>query len=586
MDEQFQVEQQKSLREYLDAFGRRKWPMLLTMMVLFAGCAVAAIVMPPVYRSTATILIEEQEIPQDLVRTTISSYADQRIQVISQQVMTRANLTRIVDKYDLYPRDRNKQTSEEIVSRMRRDIKLEMVNADVIDRRSGAKTNAMIAFKLSYESESGDRAQKVANELTSLYLNENLQLRQQKTADTSKFLAEEAARLEASIVGIEDKLARFKSKNVGRLPDLAQVNMQMRDRTEGELLEIDRRLSGLEERRFYLESQLAQIKPNSPIVSASGERIPDPEDRLRTLRAQYAASSGIYSQRHPDMVRMRQQMEALEREGGSSAADGGEEQKQLVKLQGEVTAMRDRYSDEHPDVLKLKARIAALERQIENPPAAPARAKPQKPENPTYIALQVQLESIKVDARSLQSQRASLRQRLDDLDRRIAQTPSVERDYLDLARDRENAVARYREIKGKLMDAEIAQELEKDRKSERFSLIDPPVMPQKPVSPNRPLILLMGAVLALAGGGASVGVLEALDKSVHNARELSAVAPLPLLSVIPYIGTPDEAQRSRARNYALAGGAVAVVMALLAGLHLLWMPLDTFWFALLRRFDL
>lgn len=573
---------QKSLRDYLDALARRKAGMLLVAALVMAGAVVVAYVLPPVWRSTATILIEEQEIPQDLVRTTISSYADQRIQVISQQVMTRANLMQIIQKYDLYRTERRYETSEEVLARMRKDIKLDLVNADVIDRRSGNRTAATIAFTLAFDGETSDKAQKVANELTSLYLNENLEIRKQKAAETSSFLAEEAERLSHSIGEIEARLAEFKHRNMDRLPELAQLNMQMRERTEAEKLDVDRQIASLDERRFYLQAQLAQIKPNTPIISASGERIMDPEERLRSLRAQVAGLAGVYSANHPDMGRARAQIEALEREVGTDAP-GLEEAKQLEKLNTDLAGLRRRYADDHPDVVRLTRIVVALEEAVRRERPAAAAIAARKPENPAYIALQAQLDAIDTEQRALRSRRQDLGVRLADLEQRLQQTPQVEREYLDLSRDRENSVVRYRELKAKLMEAEVAQELERGRKSERFSLIDPPQYPEKPRSPNRPAIVLIGLVLALGGGLGYAGVAEGLDNSVRNARDLVRSTALPLLSVIPYISNGADHARRRRRRLLIAGGAfVAAVLALLL-IHFFFMPLEVFWYWLLRR---
>lgn len=574
-------EYRRDLREYLTAIGRRRLPLLATSVAVLALSILVALVLPPVYRSTATILIEEQEIPQDLVRTTISSYADQRIQVISQQVMTRSTLMQIVEKYDLYKGRRGKETSEELLARMRKDIKLDIVNADVVDRRSGSKTSATIAFTLSFDGETADKAQKVANELTSLYLNENVQLRQQRVAETSSFLEAEADSLGKRISEIERKLASFKLKNIGRLPELAAVNIQMRDRTELDLADAERQVSSIEERRFYLEAQLAQIKPNTPILSSSGERILDPEDRLRTLRAQYAGMSGLYSEEHPDMVRARKQMKALAAEVGQ-APDSREENRQLGRLKTDLATMQERYAEDHPDVVKLKARIAALETSIAAGSAV-VEANLKKPENPAYLTLQAQLESLKTESRSAQKRRGELRVRLAELESRLESTPLVEKDYLELTRDHENAVVRYRETKAKLMEAQVAQNLEKDRKSERFSLIDPPQYPEKPRSPNRPAIFLIGALLSLGGGIGSVALLETMDRSIRSPRELSYTIATPLLAVIPHIATRGDVRAGANRLRLMAGASAAAVLAGLAAIHFFWMPLEVIWYALLRR---
>ena len=221
-------EETKDLRDYLAAFRRRKKPLLATVTILFLIAVAVAALLPSVYQSTATILIEQQEMPTDLVRSTISSYADQRIQVISQQVMTRANLMRIVEKYNLYPSYRANKTSEELLQRLSKNIKLDILKADVIDQRSGAKTTATIAFSLSYEGETPVVAQKVANELVTLFLSENLKNRQQKTAETSTFLGDEAAKLSELVSETEAKLATFKAKKYGTIAgaDAAQYAAQ------------------------------------------------------------------------------------------------------------------------------------------------------------------------------------------------------------------------------------------------------------------------------------------------------------------------------------------------------------------------
>lgn len=576
-------EHTRDLSDYVAAFKRRKKTIFATMAILLLAAAIVAVVWPPIYRSTATILIEEQEIPPDLVRSTISSYADQRIQVISQQVMTRANLTQIVDKYRLYEGYRRAHTTEETLDRLRRDIKLDILKADVVDPRSGSKTTATIAFTLSYDGETPDDAQKVANELVSLYLNENLKNREQKAAETSTFLAEEAAKLSDHITDAEKKLATFKAKNMGRLPELVTLNMQLRDRTDSELKEVERDLMSLDERKFYLESQLAQTKPNTPIISTNGQRILDPEERLKSLEAQYASLSGVYSPDHPDIVKMRREIAALRKATGSSGASD-ESAKKLIGLRAELVAAREKYSDDHPDVVKLRKSIAALEAQQAASAKAPAIEV--KPENPAYITLQAQLESTMSNMKSLRAKEADLKAKIASYERRLVETPQVEREYLDLSRDHETSVARYREIKTKQAQAQISQELEKDRKGERFVLIDPPQVPEQPSSPNRPAILLLGVVLSMAGGVTSAAVLENVDHSVRNFRTLSGLLDVPLLAVIPYMETGRE-RRKRRRLFGI--GAIVAFAGLAAALllvHFFWMPLDVLWYWALRKLEM
>jgi succinoglycan biosynthesis transport protein ExoP len=577
-------EQTKGLNDYIVSLRRRKKPVLLTVGLVMLISVAAALLLPPVYRSTAKILIEEQEVPPELVRSTITGYADQRIQVISQQIMTRATLIQIIEKYNLYPSKRRKQPGEGILERLRKDIKLDIVTADVIDRRSGSKTSATIGFTLSYDGETAESAQKVANELVSLYLNENLKNRKQKTAETSTFLSEEAARLGEHIAEIEAKLAAFKAKNLNRLPELVQLNTQLRDRIELEIRDVDRQISALEERKFYLDGQLAQIKPNSPMISASGERIYDADERLKALQAQFASLSGVYSARHPDVVKMRREIEALQKETGSGA-DPQEHEKKLTRLRADLATLRDKYSHDHPDVIKLKRSIAALEEQRPALSDGP-EMRQKKAENPAYITLQAQLQAVNSEVKALRSKRNGLKSKFASYESWLVQTPQVEREYLDLNRDHENSVRRYHEIKAKQMEAQVAQELEADRKAERFSVIDPPKLPEKPRSPNRRAILLLGLFLSVGSGVACAGVLEALDGSVRGSKAFAGILKAPLLGEIPYIENNSERlEKRKIRRIAAASLISGAVLTILLA-HFFWTPLDVLWFMLLRRLEI
>ena len=578
-------EQTKDLKDYLVALRRRKKQILTTMGILAVISVLVAFLLPPVYRSSATILIEEQEIPQELVRSTITSYADQRVQVISQQVMTRANMMQIVEKYNLYPGKRQIETTEEILERMRKDIKFNMVSADVIDKRSGQKTMAAIAFTLAYHGETAAGAQQVANELTSLYLNENLKSRQQKSSETSAFLAEEANKLSEQIAETEKKLAEFKEKHIGSLPELATLNLQLRDRTDSEIMEVDRQLNMVEERRFYLEGQLTQLKPNSPMLSASGERILDSDERLKALQAQYASLSGIYSANHPDVLKMRREMDALKKETGGDG-DAQEQAKQITRIRADLATLRDKYSDDHPDVVKLKKSIAALEQSHKKTVASSDAPKFRKPENPAYIAMQSQLESTSNELKTLRTKRGDLKAKMASYESRLEKSPQVEREYLDLNRDRENSLRRYQEIKAKLMEAEVGQQMEKDSKGERFSLIDPAQLPEKPYSPNRPAILLLGLILSLGGGVAFAGVLEGMDGSIKSSKTLAGLLKAPLLAVIPFVENEEDIRKKSKLKKSVIIGAIAAIVVVLLLVHFLFAPLDVLWYLILRKLDI
>jgi uncharacterized protein involved in exopolysaccharide biosynthesis len=570
----------KELGDYLEIWGRRKWQILVPAAILTAISAYYVTSMPSVYKSASTILIEEQEIPSDLVKSTVTSYADQRIQVISQQVMTRANLWQIIKDFNLFEKKRTKDSSDALIEQLRKNIKLDMISADIIDRRSGLKTPATIAFSLSYFGETPEQAQRVANQLTTLFLNENVKNRSQKASDTSSFLEDEAKKLNDQIADFESRLATFKQKNVGRLPELSQLNLQLRDRAEADYAEVERQLATVNERKFYLEGQLAQIKPNSPIMSVTGERILDTDERLKALRSQYVTAASSYSPEHPDVIKMQNEIAALEQSGASG--DRAEESKRLTKLRADLTLAQERYTQDHPDVIRLKTMIAQAESSLARAPA-PDSQPVRKPENPAYITMQAQLEATNSELRSLKVKQSQAKGRMADYEARLQQAPQVEREYLDLTRDRENATRRYQDIKNKLAEAQVGQELEKDRKGERFSLIDPPQAPERPDRPNRPLLMLIGLMFSLASGVAYGGVAEALDKAIRGSNALSNIIPVPVLASVPYIANRSDVSNTRLSNLMNTFLALVGISTALLLLHVLWMPLDVAWFVLLRK---
>ena len=220
-------EQAKDIQDYIIAIRKRKTAIFsIFSVVLFLTISVAFL-LPAIYRSSSTILIEQQEIPPELVMSTVTSYAAERIQTIQARVMTRTNLLRIVDEFKLYEDVRKFETTEEVIARISEDISLDVISAEVVDPRTGRPSSATIAFSLSYKGESPNKVQRVANELTTLYLNENLSSRSQKATETSQFFKEETERLSNQIDELETKIAVFKQLHADALPELQALNLNV-----------------------------------------------------------------------------------------------------------------------------------------------------------------------------------------------------------------------------------------------------------------------------------------------------------------------------------------------------------------------
>jgi uncharacterized protein involved in exopolysaccharide biosynthesis len=579
--------QAASASQWLRTLWRRRQLIAIVMGVLFACTITTTVLWPPVYRSTGTILIEQQEIPQDIVRSTITSYADQRVQVIGQRVTTTQNLLALIDRYNLYPSDRASKPREVLLRKFRGDMAVNMISADVIDPRSGRPTQATIAFSVAFQNRSPDLAVKVANELTSLYLNENLASRSQSTQQTTTFLSEEAVKLGDQIAKLEARLAAFKSQHANELPELTPLNNQLMDRTELELQESRNRIGSLDGQRAILTAQLAQMSPTSQLYSESGQRILGPEDRLKMLRTQLASLESNYSSDHPDVVKTRREIAGLESQ--AKPVDGSNDlQRQLTDARTQLAAASQKYSADHPNVVRLQRQVHNFEALVASD-WAKTGVRPGAgavPDNLAYIQVKGQLDAIEAERTAEQHRQLDLATRLAGFQKRLGEAPAVEKEYRELMRDYENAQGRYQLIKSKEGEAKVSQNLETEQKGERFTLIEPPLAPEAPVSPNRPMLFVLGTLFSIALAVGVAVLAELVDGAIRGPRDVLRMLEVPPIAVIPVINTAADLRRRVLRlRYAAAAGVATIIMAVLA-IHLFFRPLDILWVQVQRRLGL
>lgn len=506
------------LSDYGAIFRRRKVQLIVPFVIILLISITVAYSLPPVYRSTATILIERQEVPSDLVETTVTGYINERLQIISKRVMTHERLWAIAEKFDLYPEERSLENAEVIAARMRENTARETINVETANSRGG--DTVTVAFTISFYGNTPEVAKKVTDELATLYLEENRNTRIDQAAGVSKFFEEEADRIGEQISEYERKLATFKQQNVGQLPELAQINRQLFENTQQQLMGAEDRIQTLEERRINLQAQIVQTPQTVPSYNERGERVP-------TLN------------------------------------------EQRVRL----AELRQRYSEEHPDVKALKNNIAALESAGNASGAASSLAS----NNPVYVTLKAQLENINAELQAEKARQAQLRQRLATFEERLFETPEVERDYLALSRDYQSAVAKYSEMRRKQMEARLAEQLEAEQKGERFSLLEPASMPLTPAKPNRLGIVFLGGVLSLGGGVGWAAIAEYMDRTVRGIKQVAALFQMPPIAVIPYIENQDDIRHKWRNGIIVSLLTMGVIGLALYMLHLQWMPLDELW---------
>jgi polysaccharide chain length determinant protein (PEP-CTERM system associated) len=500
------------------------------LSVLFAG-ALVALLLPSIYKSTATILIEEQEIPTEMVMTTVTSFAEQRIQQINQRIMSFTRLVEIIDRFNLYADMRGRNATEEIVEQMRKDTELKPVSAEIIDRRTGRPTSATIAFTLSYQGKDPAVVEKVANVLTSLYLEENLKVRARQAQDATEFLSQEMSRVRQELADIDARTSAFKEKHITQLPEIMQLNLQTLNNLERSLDGATAQLRSLKEREGALQTQISGVKSH-----------------------------------------VEKEEELVNR-------------KRLEELKLQLVNLKQRFSDEHPDVRKTRTEIAEMETKVGafGEPGAKGKGAP---DNPAYINLAAQLSSIRVELQSVQRQIDKLNADAEEYRRRIGGTPKIEEAYGTLLVARTSTQAKLNDLMRKLMEAQVASGMEKEQKGERFTLIDPPRLPEKPFKPNRLAILLIGVVLGIGAGVGCAVLREFSDDAVRSGDRLEAETRLPVLSAIPILPTREETRKRNLRRLSWAAGAVGALAAGVLVFHYAVMDLDIVWIKLMRKMGL
>ena len=581
------MEQNADIRQYWDVVKRRKFQIFIPALLVFFLAVIIAFILPPVYKSSCTILIEAQEIPADFVRSTVTGYIEERLKIITQLVLTRTRLQEIINRFGLYENLKGRSTTEVIIKKMRENIHMETIQAEVLDQRSGRPGSATIAFILSYEGKNPAKVAQVANVIASLYLEENLKTREEKAQGTFDFLETQLAELRTELLHTEGQIAEFKNKHLSELPELMQLNLQTMERFEREVNAKSELIKTLTNRKIYLEGQLATVEPMMYSVSMGGKRIMTPKEELRALQSQYVSLRATLSENHPDMIFAKKRLDALEAEV-ATRDDLSVRYQELRDKKSELALTSKRVSFRHPDVIRLKKEVERLKADVAalSEKQTVLKAEEKNPENPAYINLQTQITSTQMEIDNAHKELKLLKLKFDDYQKRIENSPQVEQQYRVLQRDYANAQAKYQETSIRLLAARESRELEENRMAEKFTVVEPPIIAETPYKPNRLAIILIGFVLA-AGAGVGLGSMaEYVDRSVRQPLELAKIAGHPVLAEIPYWETSQDRTRKRRKRWTFGAGMVGIMVAGVAALHYFYKPLDLLWIQIMRKFSI
>ena len=573
-------ENTRSIGDYINMVRRRKRVLVITASAVMVLIILTTFLWPKTYRSQAIILIEQQDIPTDLVQTTITSYAQQRIEEIKQRIMTIGNIIGIVEEFELYTeRELERMTRTEIAEEFREAVTIRPISAEVVDPRSGRPTQAIIAFSLSFYGEVPSKVQKVTNEITTLYLDENLKDRNAQTKSTSDFLTAEAEMLSEQLQALDEKIAYFKEQNKGALPEQNQFNLSVVDRTELQINSLVYQLKELKKRKAQLDGDLTQISPSAPTMLSNGQMVLGEADRLKAIQSQLRQYESAYHPDHPTLLRLRRELDALT--GDSGLGQHKDMAEQLKQERDALSDFEGKYTADHPKVLKSKRVIASLELRLSGAIQGNAEVTP---DNPAYLILRSQLNATDTDIRSSDENIKVLKEKMERYEGYLSRAPQIEKEYQYLLRDYQNTHMKYQEIRSKKMSADLAQNLESERKGERFTLIQPPELPIDPVSPNIVAMVFLAVVLGLGAGLGVVIMQETMSAAVFGTAEVTALTGIAPLAIIGYMETQEEEGQHNRKRLLIALGFICVGILALVLFHFFVKPLDVTWYILLRKF--
>lgn len=520
------TEYELTLHDYIDILRRRAVLMAAIFIVVILTASAFAILLPPVYQSSGTILIESQQISSNIIQSSVTGFASERIEVIKQRVMTRENLLRIMKKYNLFRNKNESRVTSELLNNLRQRIEIKMLSTSLGGRRRGQAT---IAFSISFEDRHAELAYGVTSELVTLFLDENIKSRVERATETTKFLSQEAKRLKVDLEKMEGLVAAYKQEHASSLPENLGLKTAILQRTETTLANLDRDYKATENELQRLELELSAAKSGLNVVET-------PVYRLKQLKAEYRQASINYKDTHPTVRALKRKIEAFEK--------------------GEVS---------------------------ENDIATPATGTGLLINSELILKLETLITTAKERLQSLDSQRKPMRKKVARYEKQIIKTPQVELGLSSLLRDHSNAKKKYEEIQAKELTAQVAENLEGENKSERFSLIDPPLLADKPIKPNRAKIILFGIFLALAAAGGIAFLLEILNQRIRGKGALTAVLGFSPLVEIPYITTSGEhLKRKNLIKKAVIGIVIFLVVSLLV-VHFAYMELDLLFYKILAR---
>lgn len=498
-----------SINDYKRMVWRRKWTIVCAMLIIALMTAVVTAFLPNRYRANTVILVDPRTVPENFVMSTATSAGVDRIASLREQILSNTRLSQIIDEMNLYSDLKNRLTQEEIITRMRQDIGVDVVATTNGDRGLGA-------FQITYTSKNPHQAAKVTNRLASLFIKENLETRQQQVLGTAEFIAHELDQANKDLQEKADKLREIKARHFAELPESQNIQLQaltsvqLEVRTEMDAINRD------QQQKVYLESLMSEA---APVVN-------------------------------------------LDR---GKPAEITELQTKLATLEAERDQLRTRYGAQFPDVLartsdieQVKRKISALEKSaayMTEPPAANAHHNP---------VIESQIAAIDEDIQKRTAREVELNKQIAYQQSKLQLVPAMEQELAVATREYDTAMDQVRRLQDRKFAADLSSDMEDRQRGERFVVLDPAQAPEKPFEPNRPLIDALGLAAGLLVGIALAIGLEIFDPAVKTAREVGDQLNVPIFGEILWIATPIAVRRRLLRARMAVAGNTLLALTYLA----------------------
>lgn len=526
-----EFENELSFKDYVSMVKRRWLPMSVAFLLAWIVISFIGTRIPPIYRASGLIAIESPTISKELIggdigQLTATKYVDEHVDKIKQKVLSRENLKVLNEKYNLFPGVTKPSRLAETLGNS-----IEFVTQTKSTDGTAWAQKVTVGFSVAFEYSDPEKTYNVINDVIQQVLDQNSKDRTERAEETTLFLTEELNRLKEELEVVEDHVADFKQKHSDSLPEHQQLHMNTLEQLRDSLQGMDIEYKGVQEELRYLDVELTTANANldksdRPNLDASG--------------------------RLTDLSKLDQALEEL----------------------AEAQAI---YKDTHPTVKALKRKVTMLEAEQKRP--VKKVVKRRNPAAELAIAkIKTQIEAAKVRLRSIKQEKKNIRAQIAKINRQVIKIPQVERGMIKLMRDYDNAKAKYEEVKAKQVNAKIAEDLEKNNKAERFTLVESPEFPQYRINLSKTKAVGLGFIASL-GLGLGLGVLlETLDKRVRGQALLSSIINAKPIAVIPFIETHAEIRRKEkwVKFFIFFAILIVLLIATLALIHFFVTPIDQY----------